>query len=135
MSAFARPVTLLRLEGAATLAVAAYLYSIASGDWILFALLLFVPDVGILGYLRGNLVGAATYNLFHLEVLPLALAAVAILRGWPLGLAIALIWLAHIGLDRTLGYGLKLASGFRDTHLGRIGRRPEHVEAWRGGPV
>ena len=131
VSTFARPVTLLRLEGAATLLVAAYLYSIASGDWILVALLLFVPDIGMLGYLRGSLVGAATYNLFHVEVLPLALAALAIFQQWPLGLAIALIWLAHIGMDRALGYGLKLTSGFRDTHLGRIGRQQEYVEPWR----
>ena len=131
MNAFARPTTLLRLEGAATLAVAAYLYAIASGDWILFALLLLVPDISMLGYLRGSLVGAVTYNLFHVEVLPLALAALAIYRQWPLVLAIALIWLAHIGMDRALGYGLKLTSGFRETHLGRIGRRPEYVEPWR----
>jgi hypothetical protein len=37
---------------------------------------------------------------------------------WP-----ALIWLAHIGMDRSLGYGLKLPTAFQDTHLGRIGRR------------
>ena len=36
--------------------------------------------------------------------------------------ALALIWIAHIGLDRALGYGLKYATGFGDTHLGRIGR-------------
>lgn len=33
-----------------------------------------------------------------------------------------LIWIAHIGFDRTLGYGLKYDSGFKFTHLGRIGR-------------
>jgi hypothetical protein len=133
VSAFARPVTLLRLEGLATLAVAAYLYSIASGDWILFGLLLFVPDVSMLGYLRGSAVGAATYNLLHVEVLPLALAAYAIYVQWPIVLAVALVWLAHIGMDRALGYGLKFTTAFRDTHLGRIGRRAEVIEPWRGG--
>jgi hypothetical protein len=34
----------------------------------------------------------------------------------------AAVLLTHIGLDRTLGYGLKLPTDFRDTHLGRIGR-------------
>lgn len=29
---------------------------------------------------------------------------------------------AHVGFDRALGYGLKLPTGFKDTHLGRIGR-------------
>ena len=28
---------------------------------------------------------------------------------------------AHIGIDRALGYGLKLPSGFKHTHLGVIG--------------
>jgi hypothetical protein len=32
----------------------------------------------------------------------------------------ALIWLAHIGLDRTLGYGLKYPTFFEDTHLQRV---------------
>ena len=33
---------------------------------------------------------------------------------------IALIWLAHIGVDRLLGYGLKYPTGFKDTHLQRV---------------
>lgn len=37
-------------------------------------------------------------------------------------MAAGLIWSAHIGFDRALGYGLKYASGFGATHLGRIGR-------------
>jgi hypothetical protein len=130
-----RPTTLLRLEGVATLALAAYLYSIASADWLLFGLLLLVPDIAILGYVRGTVVGAATYNLFHTEIGPLALGALAVYREWPLGLAIALVWLAHVGMDRALGYGLKQATGFRETHLGRIGRAPapprwEVSEGW-----
>ena len=32
------------------------------------------------------------------------------------------LWLAHIGIDRALGYGLKYATGFSYTHLGRIGK-------------
>ena len=33
---------------------------------------------------------------------------------------VALIWLAHIGMDRLLGYGLKYPSAFKDTHLQRV---------------
>lgn len=29
-------------------------------------------------------------------------------------------WLAHIGADRLLGYGLKYPSSFKDTHLQRV---------------
>jgi hypothetical protein len=130
VSIFTRPNTLLRIEGAATLLLAAYLYSIASADWLLFVLLLIVPDVAILGYVRGSVVGAAVYNLLHTEIGPLILATAAVKMQVPLGLAIALVWLAHIGMDRTFGYGLKLTTGFRDTHLGRISRAEIPPRGW-----
>lgn len=134
MTVFTSPTSLLRFEGAATLLVATYLYSLASADWLLFLLLLLVPDVAILGYVRGSVVGAAVYNLLHTEVGPLILAAVALHWQLLLGLSIAFVWLAHIGMDRMFGYGLKLTTGFRDTHLGRIGRAqipsPQRSDWW-----
>jgi hypothetical protein len=34
--------------------------------------------------------------------------------------AIAVIWAAHIGMDRMIGYGLKYAGGdFKETHIQR----------------
>jgi hypothetical protein len=36
--------------------------------------------------------------------------------------AVGFLWLGPGGFDRMLGYGVKLPSGFQDTHLGRIGR-------------
>jgi hypothetical protein len=39
-------------------------------------------------------------------------------------LGIALIWTAHIGFDRMMGYGLKYATAFGATHLGWRGRQP-----------
>jgi hypothetical protein len=41
----------------------------------------------------------------------------------PLVLSIAMIWLAHIGFNRALGYGMKYSTGFTFTHLGRIGKK------------
>ena len=32
------------------------------------------------------------------------------------------ILIAHVGMDRAVGYGLKLPTSFHDTHLGRMGR-------------
>jgi len=32
----------------------------------------------------------------------------------------ALIWLAHIGFDRALGFGLKYPTHFKDTHLQHV---------------
>ena len=37
-----------------------------------------------------------------------------------LALAPDLIWIVHIGVDRTLGYGLKYPTDFKDTHLQRV---------------
>jgi hypothetical protein len=118
--AIARPRVLLRLEGAAVFALAVAGYRASGGNWWLFALLLLAPDLAALGYLAGNRVGAATYNLVHTYALPLALLAYGLWGASPLALSLALIWLAHIGMDRTVGYGLKYATAFKDTHLGRV---------------
>jgi hypothetical protein len=82
--------------------------------------LLLAPDLGMLGYLAGNRAGAVTYDLLHTTVLPIALALYGFLGDHTGPLSLGLIWLAHIGVDRLLGYGLKYSSGFKDTHLGRV---------------
>lgn len=119
-TAVAQRATLLRLEGAVVLAAAVVAYRQTGWSWGLFAALFLVPDVSMLGYLRGARVGARCYNAMHTYIAPGACATASLVAGWPL--AIPLIWVAHIGFDRALGYGLKLDTGFRDTHLGRIGR-------------
>jgi hypothetical protein len=77
----------------------------------------------MLGYLAGPRVGAQVYNAAHTTVVPLALGLVGALAGLPVALAVALVWLAHIGIDRALGYGLKYPDAFGNTHLGSLGRR------------
>jgi hypothetical protein len=54
---------------------------------------------------------------------PMTLNIVGFALASPLVLSIAMIWLAHIGFDRALGYGLKYSVGFGFTHLGRIGAK------------
>ena len=120
---------ILRLEGAAAFAAAAALYAHAGFSCKIFALLFLAPDLAMLGYLVGPGVGAGAYNAAHTQALALPLALIGFLLGRPAVLAVALIWVAHIGFDRALGYGLKYPAGFGDTHLGRIGRG----EARRGG--
>ena len=112
--------SLLRLEGAAVLTAAIALYAHLGGSGLAFALLLFAPDVSMIGYLRGPALGAVVYNAAHVYAGPLALGVIGLLLGWLPGVQLALIWAAHIGLDRTLGYGLKYATGFKDTHLGQL---------------
>jgi len=114
--------TLLRSEGLLLLIAAGGLYESIAVGWGLFALLFLVPDLSFAGYLLGPRVGALAYNMMHSTVGPLALAAVGAALHHHLVLALALIWLAHIGFDRALCYGLKHAQGFSFTHLGRIGR-------------
>jgi hypothetical protein len=114
------PSVLLRLEGAALLTVAVFLYARSDASWLLFALLLLAPDIGMVGYLGGSRAGAVLYNLFHTSLLPAGLAVIGVVADSRAAVAVALIWLAHIGMDRALGYGLKYPTGFRDTHLGRV---------------
>jgi hypothetical protein len=116
------PTAFLRVEGAVVLALAAFLYTRGEHGWLLFAVLLLVPDVSMVGYTAGPRAGAIVYNAAHTYVGPAVTAVTGILAGATGSVAVALIWFAHIGMDRMLGYGLKRTSGFPDTHLGRIGR-------------
>lgn len=118
------PGVLLRTEGAALTALVVTLYGRFGESWLLFILLLLAPDLGMLGYLAGSRAGAFTYDLFHTYAPPAALGIAGVLAESPVTYSIALIWFAHIGMDRLLGYGLKYSTGFRDTHLGSIGRGP-----------
>ena len=113
---------LLRLEGLALLAAMAAVYAWQGTSWWLFAVLFFTPDLSFAGYLLGSRPGAIIYNAVHTTVVPGVLLGIGLVLGQPLAVALAVIWLAHIGFDRALGYGLKQPDGFGFTHLGRIGR-------------
>ncbi|MGH2392136.1 MAG: DUF4260 domain-containing protein [Candidatus Limnocylindria bacterium] len=115
---------ILRLESAAVGVLGIVAFLSMGGSPLLVIPALLAPDLSILGYLAGPRVGAVTYNLVHNWALPVGLALLAVFAGqlWPLLAASAVG--AHVGWDRALGYGLKLPTGFRDTHLGRIGRDP-----------
>jgi hypothetical protein len=112
------PALLLRLEGLLVFLGAVGVYAHLHYAGLVFLLLLFVPDLGMLGYAANPRVGSHTYNAMHTYVIPAALLAVA--SGSTALTGIALIWLAHIGMDRTLGYGLKYPTTFKDTHLNQV---------------
>lgn len=115
------PRLLLRIEGAALAIGALYAYHRTGANWWLFAALILVPDVSFAGYLVSTRVGAIAYNAMHITLGPLILGALGFLLPSFDLIAVALIWAAHIGTDRALGYGLKYGAGFGLTHLGRIG--------------
>ena len=113
---------LLRLEGVVLFAGMTLLYGLWEGSWWVYAILFLAPDLSFAAYLAGPKVGAIIYNAAHSYLGPVALMTVGLAMAAPLTLSLAMIWLAHIGIDRALGYGLKYQAGFAFTHLGRIGK-------------
>jgi hypothetical protein len=113
----------LRAEGAVGLAFGWLMWTAARGEPLWFAVLLLVPDVSMIGYLRGPHVGAITYNLLHNWVVGGGLMLAGLAIGSPLLGQVGAILVAHTGIDRLLGYGLKYPTSFKDTHLGRLGGR------------
>lgn len=114
------PAILLRIEGLTAFATGILLYARHDGSLWLFVVLLLAPDLSALGFLAGKRAGAATYNIAHTYALPAILGGAGLLGGSDLAVSLALIWAAHIGMDRTVGYGLKYPSDFKDTHLSRV---------------
>lgn len=115
--------TVLRMEGLCILGTAVFLFAQLSGDWKLFAWLFFVPDFALFAYLLSPRVGAFTYNCSHSIIGAAILLSLSVLVANDTALSVSMIWFAHIGFDRALGYGLKYGSDFHKTHLGKIGFR------------
>ncbi len=113
---------LLRIEKLAVgIVLGAILWKMQPELWLVVAVLI-APDLSMAGYLWGPRAGAWFYNAAHSYIGPAGLGTMACLGGWDTGCAVAALWALHIVADRALEYGLKHMSGFRDTHLGRIGR-------------
>ncbi|MFV0643971.1 MAG: DUF4260 domain-containing protein [Sphingomonadaceae bacterium] len=112
------PRHLLRAEGMAVLIAAGSAYAQTGASWWLFAMLFLAPDLSILGYLAGPRIGAICYNATHSYLLPLGFCAWGLVHPESWALALGLIWAAHVGLDRMLGFGLKYAADFKASHLG-----------------
>jgi Domain of unknown function (DUF4260) len=115
-----KPGILLRMEGFLILAVSVLLYWQMHFGWLMFAILLLMPDISMVGYLCGVKIGASVYNLVHTLIGPLLLIGFSLLTARTSLLAYGLIWTAHIGMDRVMGFGLKYPTNFKDTHLQRV---------------
>jgi len=114
------PRALLHAEGLAVGVAAVVLYFDQGYGWILLVVLVLAPDLSALGYLAGPEVGAVAYDAAHTYVGPVVLGVVGIVADADAAVQASLIWLAHIGVDRALGYGLKYPTSFGDTHLQRV---------------
>jgi hypothetical protein len=115
-----KPVILLRIEGGLILAASLICYREVHAGWILFAALILVPDISMVGYLAGVKTGAVMYNLVHTLTGPLILMGYSLFTTHLGFLPFGLIWTAHIGMDRLLGFGLKYPTTFKDTHLQHV---------------
>ncbi|MFC7063415.1 DUF4260 domain-containing protein [Halobacillus seohaensis] len=111
---------MLHIEGLAVLVLSIYFYWFNEYSWVMFVIFLLAPDISMLGYLLNSKVGAKCYNIFHTYSLSITIILVGLLLSNQLVLAIGLIWSAHIGMDRVMGYGLKYSTNFKDTHLNRV---------------
>jgi hypothetical protein len=114
------PHLLLRLEGLAVAAAAIVLYFHEDFGWILFVALILAPDLSFAAYVFGPKAGAVAYDAVHTEIFPVALGTFGVVADSAVATKVALIWLAHIGADRLLGYGLEYPTAFKDTHLSRV---------------
>lgn len=115
------PLLILRAEGLAMFLVATFAYFVLGFSPIGYFVFCLAPDISFLAYLAGPRAGALAYNVMHSTVS----AALLGVSAWYLGMepliGLSLIWAAHIGFDRMLGFGLKYASSFQRTHLGLLG--------------
>lgn len=124
-----KPLGWLRLDGFVLLAAVLILFAATHQPWWLVPAVILLPDLFMLGYLRGTRVGAAVYNLGHAYLLPAAMSLAGAVGHHPLTLALGLLWLGHIGMDRLARYGLKYDASFQHTHLGgpaRARKTKEH---------
>ena len=115
--------TVLRLEALGVLILALAANAKWGVGWGRFALFFFVPDLSMLGYFAGPRFGAVSYNVGHSYLGGMACLALGVLLPEPLFVDAAILWFAHVGFDRALGYGLKYSAGFGTTHLGLIGKK------------
>lgn len=113
--------TVIKLEEVMMFVLGIYLFNLLDYAWWWFLVLLLAPDIGMLGYVMGNKVGAFTYNLFHHKGVAILVYLTGMYLSMPICQLIGIILFAHSSFDRSLGYGLKYDKGFKFTHLGEIG--------------
>jgi hypothetical protein len=112
----------LRLEGLAAFGAGLAVFAANNGNWLLLVPLLLLPDISVIGYLAGPRIGAFAYNAVHNWAPGMIGLGIGAWLASPAILLVAAVLIAHVGMDRAAGFGLKLTGSFQDTHLGRMGR-------------
>jgi hypothetical protein len=118
---------LLKLEEVGIFLLCIFLFAKLNFAWWWFPALLFLPDIGMIGYIINPKIGAMTYNFFHFRLIASLVAICSVVFSHEYLQLAAIILFAHISLDRALGYGLKYNEGFAYTHLGMVGKKETTV--------
>ena len=118
---------ILRIEEAAILAFSIFLFSQTNFAWWWYLILIFTPDIGMVGYLFGTKTGAVTYNIFHHKAVAIAVLCLGLYLKNEWATLAGIILLGHSGMDRMLGYGLKYGDSFHHTELGWIKPPVKHI--------
>jgi hypothetical protein len=115
--------TSIKLEELGLFVLGIYLFNQLDYAWWWFLVLILMPDLSMIGYLFGNKTGALCYNLFHHRGIAIVLYLVGVyFHNNEIQLS-GVILFTHSSMDRMFGYGLKYETGFKDTHLGEIGKK------------
>jgi hypothetical protein len=114
---------LIKLEELMLFVLGIFMFGLLGYKWWWFLVLILAPDIGMVGYLFSNRVGAIMYNLFHHKGLAILLYFIGMYISSPILQLIGIILFSHASMDRVFGYGLKYDKGFKYTHLGEIGKQ------------
>jgi hypothetical protein len=114
---------LIQLEELAMLIICICGLYLLKVDWWFYIVLVFGPDISMLGYLAGNKAGAIVYNIFHHKAVAVLIFLPGFMNESWIFQVTGLILFGHSSMDRMFGYGLKLFTGFKYTHLGPIGHK------------
>lgn len=105
--------SLLKFEELAEMLLALFVFAHLPYAWWVLPATFLLPDLSMVGYVAG----AICYNLVHHKALAVAVG----ITGWVVGQPVLVLagtgLLFHSAFDRLLGYGLKYATGFKNTHL------------------
>lgn len=115
--------SILKLEYFGFFVLGIYVFVTTGFSFWWLIVLFFVPDISMLAYCFGSKIGACIYNLFHSYSVAIAIYFFGYYFNDIYVIMISSILFSHISFDRILGYGLKFSNGFKNTHLGTIGKK------------
>ena len=113
---------ILKLEEIGMFLVGLFFFYQLDFAWWWFWALLLTPDIGMLGYVVNNKIGATLYNIFHHKGLAVMIGIIGFYLVNQYLMLAGVILFSHAAFDRIMGYGLKYNEGFKFTHLGEIGK-------------